>query len=66
VKGEDKDPESGLLHLDHAAACILMLVSSVKRKIGSDDRPSILEKKRMVVCQKCGGAGYHYGGCENA
>lgn len=37
--GEDKDPESGLSHLAHAACCILMLLTYVKRgKTDYDDR----------------------------
>lgn len=37
--GEDKDPEDGLLHLDHAAANMMFLSEFVKRQIGTDDRP---------------------------
>ena len=36
--GEEKDPESGLGHLEHAAASILMLCASAKRGCGGDDR----------------------------
>lgn len=35
--GEDLD-ESGLSHLDHAAASVLMLSSLVKTRTGTDDR----------------------------
>lgn len=36
--GEDKDPESGLSHLAHAACGILMLLSFEINKSGQDDR----------------------------
>lgn len=35
-RGEDKDPESGLLHLAHAAACIMMMIGMNKPEL--DDR----------------------------
>lgn len=38
-QGEDKDPETGLSHLAHAACCILFLLSYELRKAGEDDRP---------------------------
>ncbi len=38
VRREDEDPESGLLHLAHAAAGILMLLEYQKRNIGEDNR----------------------------
>jgi len=37
-RGEDNDKESGLPHLAHAAACVLMLLSSVITGRGKDDR----------------------------
>lgn len=36
--GEETDEESKLPHLDHMAACALMLSAMVKRKKGTDDR----------------------------
>lgn len=36
--GIDRDSESGLPHLAHAMACLMMLFSSSKRSIGTDDR----------------------------
>lgn len=42
-QGENKDPESGLSHLVHAAFCILCLVAYEKRKAGTDDRPKARE-----------------------
>lgn len=38
ANGEDRDPESGIGHLHHAAASILMLSESVRRGYGQDDR----------------------------
>jgi hypothetical protein len=36
--GEDMDPESGLPHLDHALATLMMLAALVKTNVGKDDR----------------------------
>lgn len=36
--GEDNDPESGLSHLDHAAASLAMLIEHKARAKGVDDR----------------------------
>lgn len=36
--GQDNDSESGLSHLAHAGANILMLLGSIKRGKGTDDR----------------------------
>lgn len=38
--GQDRDPESGLLHAAHAAWQALCLVSFALRDIGNDDRPA--------------------------
>ena len=46
-QGEELDEESGKHHLAHAACDVLMLLASVKRGIGEDDRPdtkSLLQK----------------------
>ncbi len=37
-RGEDKDPETGLSHLHHAACCIMFLIAYEERQIGEDDR----------------------------
>lgn len=37
-RGEDADPETGMHHIAHAGACVLMLLASVGRGIGTDDR----------------------------
>jgi len=37
--GEANDPETGMPHLAHAAACIAFLMAYENRKIGEDDRP---------------------------
>ena len=39
--GEDKDAESGLPHLAHAACCVLFLLAYALRGAGRDDRPSV-------------------------
>lgn len=36
--GQEKDPESGLPHLSHAACCVLMLLALTMRGVGADDR----------------------------
>ncbi len=39
-EGEDKDPDTGLSHLYHAAFCILSLVEFERSGFGQDDRPN--------------------------
>jgi hypothetical protein len=39
--GEDLDDESGVSHLGHCAACILMLCVYRNRKLGTDDRDKV-------------------------
>lgn len=36
--GQDRDEESGLPHLAHAACCVLMLLALTTRRVGVDDR----------------------------
>lgn len=38
MRGEDRDPESGLLHTAHAMCCLMFLTEHVVRNLGSDDR----------------------------
>ena len=38
-RGQNKDPETGYLHLAHAACCILFALSYQLRNAGTDDRP---------------------------
>jgi len=38
VEGLDHAEDSGLLHLDHAAACLGMLMQTCKDKLSPDDR----------------------------
>lgn len=38
MNGEDKDPETGLSHLDHAACCIMFLQEHEAQNLGTDDR----------------------------
>ena len=37
-RGEDNDPESGLPHLAHLGACVVMLISMVVNRKDLDDR----------------------------
>jgi hypothetical protein len=37
--GQDKDPETGMSHLWHAACCVAFLVAFEARGTGADDRP---------------------------
>ncbi len=39
VRGEDRDPESGLRHLAHAACSLLFLLEADVSGLGQDDRP---------------------------
>jgi hypothetical protein len=36
--GEDRDPETGELHVDHFMTCAAFLSAYYKRKVGTDDR----------------------------
>lgn len=38
MRGEDRDPETGLLHSAHAICCMMFLCGYQIRKIGTDDR----------------------------
>jgi hypothetical protein len=38
AQGVERDAESGLPHLAHAACCVLMLLALTKRGVGTDDR----------------------------
>lgn len=38
IKGEDKDPESGLSHLAHAGCCVMFLLWHEQKKPELDDR----------------------------
>jgi hypothetical protein len=46
-EGEDRDPESGELHLCHTIACCLMLIcyQLVRKYKVNDDRPKLFLKK---------------------
>lgn len=41
--GEDRDEDSGLSHLAHAACCVLMLMEIKRLRRGADDRGRIVE-----------------------
>ena len=43
--GEDRDPESGLLHLAHSGTCVLFMISLMINKPECDDRPLDYRKK---------------------
>lgn len=44
AKGEDRDPESGLRHLAHAACSVLFLLEADVSNLGEDDRHSKQEQ----------------------
>ena len=44
MRGEDRDPETGLLHTAHLMCCAMFLTEHVLRKLGSDDRYPETEK----------------------
>lgn len=46
--GQDLDPESGLSHIDHAAACIAFLQAHIKSGLGTDNRYKKPEAKAQV------------------
>lgn len=50
--GEDKDPESGLGHLGHAAADLLMLLSHIAKGQGVDDRPEAVLARHRAANEK--------------
>jgi hypothetical protein len=39
-EGEDKDPDTGMSHLWHAACNLFFLIAYEDRKVGKDDRPN--------------------------
>lgn len=47
--GEDKDPETGLSHIAHAACCLMFLLEHEADKLGVDDRYKAPQKE---ACQK--------------
>lgn len=38
LRGEDKDPETGLSHLAHLGCCVMFLLEHEQRGLGEDDR----------------------------
>jgi hypothetical protein len=38
LSGQDKDPESGESHIDHALCCLMFLTAHIKSGLGKDDR----------------------------
>lgn len=44
--GEDVDPKSGVPHLGHALADLLILLDNVIRDIGTDDRPQQIKREK--------------------
>ena len=51
ANGEDKDPESGLSHVDHALCCLMFLTTYVKCGLGTDDRHPIPAKEKSVYTE---------------
>lgn len=56
--GQDLDPESGELTLDHVGCCIMFLQAHVRRGLGNDDRPKLnnslrylSERDKLEICQ---------------
>ena len=47
--GELADPETGMPHLAHAAACVAFLMAYENRNIGEDDRPSTKENPTPIL-----------------
>lgn len=47
--GEDLDPESGLPHMAHAIACVMMLAETAEMNKDYDDRPSTLTTAEMAM-----------------
>ena len=44
MRGEDRDPETGLSHIDHAMCCLMFLKAYIARKVGEDDRKRIFDE----------------------
>lgn len=49
VKGENKDPETGLSHLSHAACNLLFLITFEQTDTGEDDRYIYGQPKQMEL-----------------
>lgn len=45
IRGEDKDPETGLSNLDHLACCVMFLQEHEATGLGVDDRFKIIQKE---------------------
>ena len=64
LDGEDRDPESGLLHTAHVAWHALALTAFQKRGLTQfDDRVKAEPRKQAPVCCGCPGAAPHDGEC---
>ncbi len=59
LRGEDCDPETGLLHLHHASCCLMFAAELHYTRPDLDDRyKEIVEAKKPLAafpCHKCGG-----------
>lgn len=55
LAGEDKDPESGLLHTAHVAWHALTLTSFIQRNVGTDDRAPAppAQRREHVLSADC-------------
>lgn len=49
LRGEDKDPESGLCHLAHAVCCLMMVISFLKLGTGEDNRHVTTRTKNQTT-----------------
>jgi len=46
-EGEKADPETGMSHLWHVGCCAVFLIAYEIHKVGNDDRPSSVERRRI-------------------
>lgn len=48
LRGEDRDPETGLLHMAHAGCRVLMILSHMLCGLGIDDRYKPFDRRHMI------------------
>lgn len=59
IGGQDKDPESGLSHIDHAICCLMFLSAHIKSQLGKDDRAKTLEDAPVTLPIRTTGWQWH-------